>query len=185
MASSPKQSDSLSGGVDVLAGLLALVFPGAGHFIRRERLRGVYIALGVLGLFLTGLLLGGIDAVDSREDRLWFLGQAFVGPVAFAVDWTHQSQFKAYDPGDLADPPPTGLRPRSAYPGELRERTNTSAGDVWVWRPNAEAPTAEPPSRKGLAKVNELAALITTLAGMLNFIAIVDALLPGRVVGRG
>ena len=45
---------------------------------------------GVLFLFLGGVLIGGIDAVDRREDPLWFLAQAVCGPIAFATDLANQ-----------------------------------------------------------------------------------------------
>jgi len=47
------------------------------------------VALGVVGLFVTGLLIGGLDAVDSRDDRWWFMAQSLTGPMAFGVDWLH------------------------------------------------------------------------------------------------
>ena len=87
--------------------------PATLTFIGGERLRGVLIAVGVLGLFFGGMLIGGIDVIDSREDRVWFFGQALVGPTAFAVDWAHQTQFKVIDPNTR--------QLRTAYPGEGRD----------------------------------------------------------------
>lgn len=71
------------------AGLLALVFPGLGHLMLGMPRRARLIALGVLGLFITGLLIGGLDAVDSERDRWWFYAQALTGPVAFLTDTVH------------------------------------------------------------------------------------------------
>lgn len=71
------------------AGLAAFVLPGLGHVVLGLPRRGMLIALGVVGLFVTGLLVGGLDAVDSRDDRWWFLAQALTGPMAFGVDWLH------------------------------------------------------------------------------------------------
>jgi hypothetical protein len=71
--------------------VLAILLPGAGHAYLGERKRGVCIGAGVLGLFLGGLLIGGVDAVDRKEDFWWFTAQAGVGPVAFGVDAIHQS----------------------------------------------------------------------------------------------
>ncbi|MDX9910558.1 MAG: hypothetical protein RBS39_01865 [Phycisphaerales bacterium] len=92
-----------------LAGILALALPGAGHAFLGDLRRGVHIGAGVLGLFIAGLLVGGIDVVDSKEDRLWFAGQALVGPIALGVDYVHQSQFKVPDaarPGQKRSPSP-------------------------------------------------------------------------------
>lgn len=72
-----------------LTGFLALVFPGLGHLTLGLPRRARLIALGVLGLFATGLLIGGFDAVDSERDRWWFYAQAAAGPVAFLTDAVH------------------------------------------------------------------------------------------------
>lgn len=81
------------------AGLAAILVPGAGHWVRGERKRAVLIGTGVLGLFLGGILIGGIDVIDSREDKVWFFGQAMVGPIAFGVDYLHQHAFKGIPTG--------------------------------------------------------------------------------------
>jgi len=86
-----------------VAGVLAFLLPGLGHAFLGEPRRAVLIGAGVLGLFLGGLLIGGVDVVDSREDRWWFIGQAPVGPIAFLVDWVHQSQLKVDDPPPAAE----------------------------------------------------------------------------------
>lgn len=146
------------------AGILALLFPGAGHWLLGERRRARLIASGVLGLFLTGILVGGIDVVDSKgEDRIWYMGQSLVGPLAWSVNFAHQHHFKGVDPE-------TGER-RSAYPDETR-------GHGGVLRP--AQPGERPPNIKSMAKVNELGTLFCTVAGMMNLIVIVDAAFPRR-----
>lgn len=143
-----------------LALLAAVAIPGLGHFVAGERARGGWIALGVLGLFFGGILLGGIDTVDSKEDRAWFYGQAVVGPIAFGVDYVHQNHFKVKDA--------RSGRMRTAYPDEGR------GGDG---RPVAGG---RPPNSKSIGKMNEIGTLYSTIAGMLNLIAILDAGFPGR-----
>jgi TM2 domain-containing membrane protein YozV len=132
---------------DAVAGLLALAFPGAGHLYLGQRRRAGYIALGVLGLFLGGLLIGGIDAIDRREDPVWFYGQVLVGPLTVGVDLLHQNVLKVSDG--------SGLPPRSATPEER-------AG------PGVHA-------SKSIGRMNELGTLYVTIAGMLNLIAVLDA----------
>jgi hypothetical protein len=44
------------------------------------------IFLGITAMTLGGLLIGGIDSVDRREDTWWFVGQAGIGPMAWALD---------------------------------------------------------------------------------------------------
>jgi hypothetical protein len=161
---------------DYLGGGSAVLLPGLGHIVQGRRKRGVLAMVGVMGLFLYGLFIGGIDAVDSREDGIWYLGQALVGPLAWGTDWVHQNRFKAADPefGVL----------RSGRPGEVREATG---GGQAVWRRATPAELeagAGPPNEKGLGRLNEIAMLSIALAGMLNFIVFLDALLPGRSARR-
>ena len=72
------------------AGVAAWVFPGLGHFVRGEPRRGRLIMLGMLFLVLSGLLVGGVDSVDRKQDRLWFLAQSVCGPIVFAADAVNQ-----------------------------------------------------------------------------------------------
>lgn len=154
-------------GFNPVAGIAAILFPGAGHVIRGQTERGIKIASGILGLFLGGILIGGIDVIDSKEDRVWFYGKALVGPIAFGVDFVHQNYFKVR----LIVHDPRGQKiedRRSAGPDEGRdERGNPTPGGT-------------PPNIKSLSKVNELGTLFATVAGMLNVIVIVDAAFPTR-----
>lgn len=164
--------------LNALAGLCAFLFPGLGHVVRGERLRGLLAGVSVLSLFFGGMLIGGIDVVDSKEDRVWFIGQGIVGPVAFATDWVHQNKLKAYGPST------NGTRAnqivlRSGQPDETRE-LDASTGR-WTWRrltrEELQAGRLGPPNRKSVAKDNEIGTLYATLAGMVNFIVILDALI--------
>lgn len=182
-----------------LAGLASLILPGAGHLVLGQRSRALFIAVGVLGLFFGGVFIGGIDVIDSREDRLWFIGQALVGPVAFGVDYLHQNHFKGvYIPPEILNHKKVSARqlelltrsPRSAGPGQARELTTLeiidgAAGRTTVTLPIlrdlSEAEIASglgPPNRKSLSKVNELGTLFATIAGMLNIIVVLDAFFP-------
>ena len=73
------------------AGVMAWVFPGLGHIYLGQRRRGWLIMFGILFLFMTGLLVGGLDAVDLKHDKIWFVGQAFNGPIAFIADFLNQA----------------------------------------------------------------------------------------------
>jgi hypothetical protein len=84
------QQPSLSPGAAVLAWL----WPGLGHISHGEARRGGLIMFGVLFLFFSGLLVGGFDAVDRRDDRIWFIAQAFCGPIAFGADAVNQQFIK-------------------------------------------------------------------------------------------
>lgn len=155
----PQQTD-----FNAQALIAACVLPGLGHFVRGEKQRAVYIAAGVLGLFFGGIFLGGVDVIDRREDKVWFIGQALVGPLAFGIDYYHQRHLKVFGP-DM-DSRSTASRWRSAYPFEGRDKDGAPIiGGV-------------PPNTKSVGRMNELGTLSAALAGMINLIVIIDAGFP-------
>lgn len=178
--SMPQQTTTT--GLNPLAGICALILPGLGHFVAGQRARGVAIAIGILGLVAGGLLIGGIDAVDSQEDTVWFWGQAPVGPVVFAIDRAHQRKFKGIDVNTA------GPVRRSAQPNE----TLDPKGVIIPINRDVDPPVAQytqdgkvmtitnprPPYAKSLGRMNELGMLFVTVAGLLNLIAIIDAAFP-------
>lgn len=127
-----------------VAGAMAAALPGLGYLWYADLKRAIYVGIGVMGLFLCGLLVAGIDAVDRAEDKWWFLLQAGVGPTAFVVDHIHQTQFKTPTPGARRSMPPP-------IPGAGGKQANKSVG-----------------------RVNEAGMLMAALAGMLNLIAVID-----------
>lgn len=164
----PDQRDA-SQSVDPIAAIAALALPGLGHAIRGQVQRGVMIGVGVLGLFFFGLLIGGIASIDSTSDRTetritYWLGMSWVGPVAWGTNALHQNLFK------LHATPPTGGATIHITPmpdevidnGSLRKRTDTDP---------------RPPTRS-VGRMHELGVLCGLLAGMLNLVAILDALMP-------
>lgn len=171
-------SDRHDGGVNAVAGICAVLLPGLGHMVSGRMHRGILAMVGVLGLFGFGLLVGGIDAVDSKAgtDKFWFMGQAMVGPVAFGVDYVHQNHFKAYDMS-------TGQL-RTGNPYEARVHN----GAHWIWEAlpadRVEAGDLGDANVPGLGRLNEIAMLSCALAGMLNLIVFLDALLPSGYGGR-
>lgn len=78
-----------------VAGVLAFLVPGLGHIWLGQTRRGLLIGAGILGLFMGGLLIGGIDVVDRVTDRWWFLLQAGNGPIAFFTDMINQRMNRA------------------------------------------------------------------------------------------
>ncbi len=79
------------------AALLAWILPGLGHIAMGQRRRGLMMMFGILFLFACGILIGGLDVVDMKRDRLWFLAQACNGPLAFLIDFLNQSLLKTAD----------------------------------------------------------------------------------------
>lgn len=177
-----------------IAGLLAVLWPGAGHLYLGEVRRGLLIMAGVLGLFFGGLFIGGIDVVDRREDPVWFFGQALTGPLAFATDWVHQNRFKGWPVQEFEN-----ARLPAAVVADVAAAHRRSPGpdETIVVRPYDDPTTiaveavplrvvvpAEPgqgpPSVKSLARMNELGTLFATIGGMLNLIVILDAAMHAR-----
>jgi len=179
-----------------VAGLLAFVLPGLGHAWLGDTKRGLLIAAGILGLFFGGLLVAGLDAVDSGlyfankirasqgkaphqsegGDAIWFAGQMFVGPVAFAVDAVHQYGFKIREPiaGNGA-----AFKFRPPLPDEERQSSGPNVG-----MSNGRSPSNVPSYRRALGRVGEIGTLCAMLAGLLNLIAIIDATWHAPRLGR-
>jgi len=135
-----------------VAAALAWVWPGLGHISLGERRRGFLIMFGILFLFVSGLLIGGLDVVDRKRDRLWFIAQGLCGPIAFVADAANQR-----------------IVPRmpESWKGDPQWRDRFEQGD----------PTLEPELRgTSLGKVNEIGTLYIALAGLMNLVVILDAL---------
>ncbi len=157
MSSNPQPIEP-STGFNPAALFAACVLPGLGHLVRGERQRGIYIMASLLGLFGGGLLLGGIDVIDRKEDAVWFYAQGLVGPAAFGIDYYHQRHLKVIDPRTR--------QLRSAYPTEGRNPDGTVKLGF------------RPPNTKSVGRMNELGTLACALAGMINLIVILDAGFP-------
>lgn len=130
------------------AAILAWVWPGLGHISLGQRRRGFLVMFGVLFLFLGGVLIGGLDSVDRRDDRLWFLAQVLCGPLAIVADFANQALVKPMPPD-------------------------------WVDRyRQGDAKVLAGLDAKSLGHVNEMGTLYSALAGLMNLVAILDALQP-------
>ena len=140
-----------SAGQGVKGPILNWVFPGLGHIALGYRRRGVLAMVGILGMFAGGLLIGGLDAVDSVEDALWYIPQSANGPIAFVADLANQELVKKGKVGELLPAPsladPTG-RP--------------ATGQHYV------------STFKGIGAANEFGTLFIALGGMMNFILVMD-----------
>jgi hypothetical protein len=133
------------------AAVLGWILPGLGHASLGDRRRGLLVGGGVLGLFLGGLLIGGLDVVDRREDHLWFLAQAGAGPVAWVADYANANLVASGRFGELLEAP---------HPGPMAPR-----GTV-----------VEVSSLKSLAHPNEMGTLFAAMAGLMNVVAVLDAM---------
>jgi hypothetical protein len=99
----PSRADSASTrAFQPLAAILAWVVPGLGHWYLGQRVRALRIASGIAVLILGGLLIGGVDVVDSKEDRLWFIAQMGGGPVVLAIDTLNLKYVKSQPESEAA-----------------------------------------------------------------------------------
>lgn len=128
------------------AAVLAWVWPGLGHISLGHKRRGRLIMFGVLFLFLSGVLIGGLDCVDREQDSLWFLAQSLCGPIAFVTDLLNPS-----------------------YPKHLP--SNWEMGYL-----HGDEQVLGQLARIGLNKPNEMGTLFCALAGLMNLVVILDAM---------
>lgn len=149
-----------------LTAAAAWLLPGLGHYIIGYRRRGIILGVTLLSLFTGGLLVGGVGVVDSEENRLWFAGQALIGPVAPLVNLYHQS-LKGQLNHQLAD-----------HADLLNQTYGHSLDPNRVTLDLLESDQVTPVYRRSLGRVNELGTLYCTLAGVLNLLVILD------VIGR-
>jgi hypothetical protein len=132
--------------LEALAGWLV---PGLGHIILGQVARGLAIMLAVIGLWLGGMLIGGIGVIDSLSPpegpgdqpkvSLWFIGQAMVAP-SLAINLFVENVNAV------------NRRENRFYP----------------------SPQDYPAYQPSLGHSNELGTLSVALAGMLNLLAILD-----------
>jgi len=134
-----------------LAYLLAWALPGLGHWWLGERRRAVLAGGSVIGLFAAGLLIGGLDSVDQREDGPWFLAQAWNGPIAFLADFGNEQVLKSGRVGELVPSPAPASAP-GAPPGQTMVST-----------------------LKGIGVVNDVGTLYIALGGLMNLVVMLDA----------
>ena len=158
------------------AAVLAWLWPGLGHIARGERQRGFLIMFGILLLFVTGLLVGGLDAVDRRNDRLWFLAQSVCGPIAIGADLANQAIVQQL-PADW----------RELSPSLQNATTGSRVINDLEWSPHKDEELrrryeeGDPVligglQRIGVGRVNEIGTLYIALAGLMNLVVILDAL---------
>jgi hypothetical protein len=117
----------------VVAGWL---LPGLGHLLLGLRLRGVILMVSITGLWLGGLLIGGVSVVDFQKHRFWFVGQMLIAP-SLGVEMAHRKLAAAGTP-----------------------------------HPDDPARLYEP----SFGHTNEQGLLFTSLAGLLNLLAMFDVL---------
>lgn len=136
--------------------LFAWLWPGGGYFAERRYARGVRAMGGVLFLYLSGLLIGGLDAVDRKHDGIWFYAQAFNGPIAFATDFA-RSRLSSINGREIQD---------------ISWERTPSLGERWLAE---DQEVMDAIRRQGLSHVNEVGTLFIALGGLMNLVLILEA----------
>ncbi len=99
------------------AAVAAWLIPGLGHILAGHPKRGAILMVFIGGLWLVGLLVGGISVVHSRSAdgtlRPWYLGQALIAP-SIAVEYTHD-KLRARNEGNDPSPYDTTIPYQPAY----------------------------------------------------------------------
>ena len=90
----------------MIVGLLAWALPGAGHFIIKERKRGIIIFATITATFLTGIYIGSIAVVDPVGGQPWYILQMLTSPVVgllahITKTGTYASYGRAADIGQI------------------------------------------------------------------------------------
>ena len=157
-----------------LAILLSWAVPGIGHIILGEKRRGFIFAFTVHGLFLLGLLLGGIRAINPPDQPIWTYTQYLVGwPMLIAgrieKSWMPQPGEKNSKYERLLYNYENG-RPNPSDDSRIEERKAYAATHF-----------AENPILTYHPKVQDVGSVYCGIAGMLNLLVMFDVLL--RVTG--
>ena len=156
----------------LVAGILAWLIPGLGHFYQGRNAKGALFTICILGTFLYGLYLGGSKEVgwgravyyqfDEKEWRLPWLCQIGVGFPTFPMTLL-QSKLKAKPlfNGFMAPPfPPSTDNPlNNGPPGAPPLPADMST--AWI--------------NRLLPHYFELGTVYTMIAGLLNILAVYDA----------
>lgn len=155
--SSQRESKSSS-----VAGLLAWILPGLGHWYLGHRARAVIILITISITFWTGVAIGGVKStIDPQENRIWFLAQVCTGvhTIAGAV-WSGQLDAVV-----------------RRCPDCKAELSGGPDGEPTCPRCNRRVTAAEASTKTRLAfwPQVDIAVVYTGIAGLLNVLVILDA----------
>ncbi|MCC5828976.1 MAG: hypothetical protein JJU36_05965 [Phycisphaeraceae bacterium] len=149
------------------------VLPGAGHWLLGHRVRGSVLLASIMGLWLLGLLVGGISVIDhlkpldeewrmgrdrpTRARSFWYYGQSLVAPslVVHRFHMARQAPEQPLAPEEAIDEPRM-VMPSFAHGYELGQLFTAIAGILnllamidLLWRVPAGKGQAAPGSTTG------------------------------------
>jgi hypothetical protein len=146
-----------------VAGVLAWVLPGLGHWYLGHRVRAITIMVVMALTFWCGVAIGGVKStVDPEENRLWFLAQMCAGShTIVAAIWSGQLEPVVY-----RCPHCNVQLPRQPRTGSICSACSEPIARI-------ESATQ---MRLAFWPQVDIAIVYTGIAGLLNVLVILDAI---------
>ncbi len=145
----------------VLVAIAAWLVPGMGYWMIGQNKRALAVGVSIIAMFVAGLLIGGIRVIDVPGYNQY--GQpirvAGNGPSIMAVNPWQEIRNKPWSIAQIL------AGPISVFGG---------AGSVIASQP-AHGSSYQAMAELSHTPVNEAGTLYTSVAGMLNLLAIIDA----------
>lgn len=139
--------------IAALAAILSWLVPGLGHIYAGDRRRGIMIFLFIVGAIIIGLIISGGLAVDIAFHEIAFAGQLGAGGPTLGT---------------------VGLK----YLRDKRKLGRTGVRDLTYKKLKEEREVVMKEAYDKRGHINpwhELGLLLTTIAGLLNLLVILDA----------
>jgi hypothetical protein len=159
-----------------LVAFVAWLLPGGGYLLLGQKTRGLTIGITIVILFVLGLLIGGVRALevpgwDEHGYQIRFNDRGYKvyrGDAAYSrATWV------------LRNSPLSEVRAKPWSIAQALTGPVAMAGAWWsVWAatdPDGDEGDRDPPGALSHSRVNEIGVLYTAVAGMLNLLAIIDS----------
>jgi len=170
-----------------MVGLCAWLVPGGGYLVMGQRTRGLTIGIGIVLLFLMGLLIGGIRIMDppgwGQYGYMTLLFQRYLrtssGEMVYSYRVEPADQSEEQNPHPEHSDRELGWALRADPLAEIGEKPwyvgQILCGPITL----AASAVAVREARQGVtvahARSWELGELYTAVAGMLNLLVLIDA----------
>jgi len=143
--------------VFVLAGLLAWLAPGTGHWYLGRPVRAVVLFVTIHAMFWSGVAIGGVFTVNPRDETWWCRAQLCTGASGLVGFYRQKREYDRIVGQARAAP-------------DQQTATRQSLADAVVELQARQRLALVPPA-SGLAYV------LSGVAGMLNLMCIFDAIM--------
>ncbi len=174
-----------------LVALAGWLIPGAGYWLIGQRTRALAVGITIIGLFVAGMLIGGVRAMQvpgygENGGRLYVVEEQ----QAQSANGTQTVVFRVQE-HRVGRPQPSDRWIGTDVKALLSDVGNKpwsicqvltgpvalagGAGSVWASRPREAGDPETAPGVLSHARVNEIGVLYTAVAGMLNLLVIIDA----------